>query len=75
MRLKTEDNCWVHTSLFAHDEVLVSRGSEDATYIENWKKDMRYRDFSNVKNEYLSIDHSGDLQISEKTISTTKRLK
>jgi hypothetical protein len=78
MRLKTEDNCCVHTLLFAHDEVVVSRGAEDCNYIrENWKKNMRTGDFNNGETEYLLVgtDHSENLQINGNTIRTVKRFK
>jgi hypothetical protein len=36
--LKIEDNCYVHNLLFADDQVVIARGSEDANYTENWRR-------------------------------------
>jgi hypothetical protein len=33
MRLKLEDNYYVHILLFANDHVVITRGAEDANYI------------------------------------------
>jgi hypothetical protein len=33
MGLKPEDSCCVHNLLFAHGQVVISRGAEDANYL------------------------------------------
>jgi hypothetical protein len=33
MGLQTGDNCYVHNLLFADDQVVITRGVEDANYI------------------------------------------
>jgi hypothetical protein len=33
MRLKTEDNCYVHNLLFADDQIVITGRVDDANYI------------------------------------------
>jgi hypothetical protein len=42
MGLQIEDNCSVHSLLFADDQIGITTGAEDANYIGgNWKKNPR----------------------------------
>jgi hypothetical protein len=61
--LKIEDSCYVHNLLFVDDQVVVTRGVEDAKYIgRNWKKNtrnkfwkngiFRYRSFREISNQW-----------------------
>jgi hypothetical protein len=76
MGLKIEDNCYVHNLLFADDQVVITRGVEDANYIrrileeeyEKWGLKINYG-----RTEYLGTDHSEELQINGNTIPTVKQ--
>jgi hypothetical protein len=64
MGLKTEDKCYLHDSLFADDQAIIT-GVEDTNYMggkleeyEKWRLKINYR-----KTEYLDTDHSEELQI------------
>jgi hypothetical protein len=76
MGLTIEDSCYVHNLLFEGDQVVITRGVEEANYIgrkleeecEKWKLEI-----NNGKKEYFSTDHSEELQINGNTIPTVKQ--
>jgi hypothetical protein len=76
MGLKMEVNSYVHNLLFEADQVLITRGVEDANYIgrkleeeyEKWGLKINYGNM-----EYLGTDHSEELHISGNTIPTVKQ--
>jgi hypothetical protein len=74
MGLQIGDNCFVHNLLFADDQVVITRGVEDANYIgrkleeyEKWVLKINYG-----KTEYLGTDHTEDLQVNGNIIPTAK---
>jgi hypothetical protein len=63
--------------LFADDQIVITRGVEDANYIgrkleeyENWGLKINYG-----KMGYLDTDHSEELQINGNTIPTVTQFK
>jgi hypothetical protein len=75
---KTKDNYYALNLLFADDQVVITRGAENTNFrrripeeeYEKWGLERNYR-----KTEYLSTDHSEELQINRNTIPTVKQFK
>jgi hypothetical protein len=65
----------VHYLVFADDQVVITTGVEDATYMgrkveeeyEKWGLKINYG-----KTEYLGTDYSEELQVNGNTITTVK---
>jgi hypothetical protein len=64
MELKIEDNCYVHNLLFADDQVVITGGMEDASYVGREELEEKYEEWgveiNYIKTEYLRMDHSGE---------------
>jgi hypothetical protein len=75
MGLQIGDNCYMHNLRLADDQVVITRGVEDANYIgrklkeeyEKWGLKINYG-----KTEYLGTDHTEDLQVNGNIIPTVK---
>jgi hypothetical protein len=76
MGLRIEENCYVHYILFADNQVVIARGTEDANYIGIKLDESEKWTYNKLRNTgHLVMGHSEKFHINGNTISTVEQFK